>query len=214
VVEVALLRGVYPDDRPWERLRWIFPAVVLGWAVLLWALGFLMERHSPLPPPKPVDATVIELPAEPKPPQERKAEPRPTPQPAVRPEPAKSVEPKRPEEPAPAPQASAPQPPAPAPIARPPAPIDSGRAAARVLYQPLPKIPDELRDEAINMEALARFDIGPDGTATVTLVQPTPNPALNRIVLDALRTWRFFPAMDGARPVASTQEVRIRLEVR
>lgn len=64
------------------------------------------------------------------------------------------------------------------------------------------------------MVALARFDIGPDGAATVELVQPTPNPVLNRIILDTLRTWRFFPALERGRPVASTQEVRVRLEVR
>jgi periplasmic protein TonB len=64
------------------------------------------------------------------------------------------------------------------------------------------------------MVALARFDIRPDGTATVELVQPTPNPVLNRIILDTLKTWRFFPALDRGRPVASTQEVRVRLEVR
>jgi hypothetical protein len=53
----------------------------------------------------------------------------------------------------------------------------------------------------------------PDGTAAVELVQPTPNPALNRVILDTLRTWRFFPALERGRPVASTQEVRVRLEV-
>jgi len=45
-------------------------------------------------------------------------------------------------------------------------------------------------------------------------VRPTPNPALNRIILDTLRTWRFFPALDAGKPVASTQEVRVQLQVR
>jgi periplasmic protein TonB len=63
------------------------------------------------------------------------------------------------------------------------------------------------------MEALARFDIRTDGTAAVALVQPTQSPALNRIILDTLKTWRFLPAMEGDRPVASTQEVRIHLQV-
>jgi protein TonB len=106
-------------------------------------------------------------------------------------------------------------PPSPPPPAAPPQrSAASDRAAAHVLYSPLPKIPDELREQAMEMEALARFDIKPDGTATVELVQPTPNPVLNRIILDTLKTWRFFPALDRGRPVASTQEVRIRLEVR
>lgn len=214
MVEVTLIRGFYTDDRPWRRLRWVLPSVVVGWAVLLWALGFLLDRRPVPPAPQPIDATLIELPAEP-PPAARRAEPPPR---VVRPqEPAKSAEPDRlPEpmpEPAPAPQASLP-PPVPAPAPRPPAPVDSGRAAARALYRPLPVIPDDLRDQAIEMEALARFDIRADGTATVVLVQPTPIPALNRIVLGTLATWRFFPAMEGGKPVASTQEVRVRLEVR
>jgi len=115
--------------------------------------------------------------------------------------------------PSPTPEASAPPPPTPPPAVQPQRAIESTRAAARILYKPLPKIPDELRDQAIEMEALARFDVKPDGTATVELVRPTPNPALNRIILDTLRTWRFFPALDAGRPVASTQELRVRLEV-
>jgi protein TonB len=78
----------------------------------------------------------------------------------------------------------------------------------------LPRIPDELRDAAMQMEALARFDIKPDGSAIVELVQPTQNPALNRIILETLKTWRFFPAMEDNSPVASTQEIRIQLQVR
>lgn len=214
MVEVALIRGFHTDDRPWERLRWILPMVVVGWAVLLWALGFLLDRRPVPPAPQPIDATLIELPAEP-PPAVHRAEPPPR---VVRPqEPVKSVESNRlPEpapEPAPTPQASAPLP-APAPAPHPPAPVDSGRAAARALYRPLPVIPDDLRGQAIEMEALARFDIKADGTATVVLVRPTPIPALNRIVLSTLATWRFFPAMEGGKPVASTQEVRVQLEVR
>jgi periplasmic protein TonB len=217
VAEVTLLRGLYADDRPWERLRWVLPSVIFAWAVFLWAFGFLLDRQPVLPAPQPIDATLIELPAEPPPPQVRRAEPRPV---ARLQETVKSAEPDRLPEPAPepalapVPQASAPPPPAPAPAARPPAPVDSGRAAARALYQPLPVIPDDLRDQAIEMEALARFDIKADGTATVALVKPTPIPALNRIVLGTLATWRFFPAMEGGRPVASTQEVRIKLQVR
>jgi protein TonB len=214
VAEVALLRGFYADDRPWQRVGWILPTVVLAWMLLLWSLGFLLERPVP-PAPQPIDATLIELPAE-APPDVRRTQPPPRPVPL--PEPVKAVEPDRISEPvpepvpAPAPEASAP--PAPAPAVRPPTPIDSGRAAARALYRPLPVIPEELREQAIEMHALARFDIKVDGTATVQLVQPTPNPALNRIILDTLKTWRFFPAMQGGRPIASTQELRVTLEVR
>jgi protein TonB len=178
---------------------------------LLWSLGFLLERQPIPPAPIPIDATLIELP----PPEARRPETpsHPVPPQVVRPEPAQSVEPEPVPAPSPAPEASAPPPPVSPPAVQPQRPLESSRAAARILYKPLPKIPDELRDQAIEMEALARFDIKPDGTATVELVRPTPNPALNRIILDTLRTWRFFPALDAGRPVASTQELRVRLEV-
>ena len=91
---------------------------------------------------------------------------------------------------------------------------ETGRAGARAIYGPLPKIPDALRDRAIEVEALARFEIKPDGTATVQLIKPTPDPTLNRIILETLGTWRFFPATQGGKPVASTQEIRVRFEVR
>jgi len=214
VAEVALVRSFYSNDRPWRRLGWILPSVFLAWTSLLWSLGFLLERQPIPPAPIPIDATLIDLPAEPAPPETRRPEipPRPVTPPAALPEPAHSVEPE-PLPPLPAPETSAPPSVAPATV-QPQKPVESNRAAARILFRPLPRIPDELRDQAIEMEALARFDIRPDGTATVELVRPTPNPALNRIILDTLRTWRFFPALEAGKPVASTQELRVRLEVR
>jgi protein TonB len=111
----------------------------------------------------------------------------------------------------PSPVPAAPSTPVPAPA---PAPLAPPRVAARAIYRPLPAIPDELREQAIDMEALARFDVKSDGTVSVELVKPTPYPALNRIILETLRTWKFFPAIDAGRPVASSQDVRIKLEVR
>jgi len=213
VAEITLIHRGSRDDRPWGRLGWILPVVITSWTLFLWSLGLLLERRPIPPPPVPIDATLVELPSEPAPPQARRREPppRPVPPQAVRSEPATSPEPVP--VPSPAPEASA-APPSPPPPAAPQRAVASDRAAAHVLYSPLPKIPDELLDQAIEMVALARFDIRPDGTAAVELVQPTPNPALNRVILDTLRTWRFFPALERGRPVASTQEVRVRLEVR
>jgi len=35
--------------------------------------------------------------------------------------------------------------------------------------------------------------VATDGTATVELVKPTPNPRLNRLLLDTLKNWQLFP---------------------
>jgi protein TonB len=44
-------------------------------------------------------------------------------------------------------------------------------------------------------------------------MRPTDNPRINRIILDTLRTWMFYPALDKGKPVASLQQIRIRLSV-
>jgi len=85
---------------------------------------------------------------------------------------------------------------------------------AQAIERPLPKIPDDLREETFSVTAVARFQIAADGTATVELARPTPNPRLNRLLLDTLKNWRFFPAMKDGKPVASVQEIRIQFEVK
>ncbi len=85
---------------------------------------------------------------------------------------------------------------------------------ARAIIRPMPQIPDDLRDEAFNFTALARFRIAVDGTAEVELAKATPNPRLNRILLDSLRKWLFMPAIKNGKPVASTEEIVVKLEVK
>ncbi len=90
----------------------------------------------------------------------------------------------------------------------------TGTSGAQAIARPMPQIPDDLRYEAISASALARFHVAADGTATVELVKPTPNPRLNRLLLDTLKNWRFFPAMKDGKPVASTQEIVIKVDVK
>jgi periplasmic protein TonB len=207
--DVTLLRSFYLEDDRWRRLGWIVPAVCLGWAAFLWAIGSFLEQR-PVPEDRPIDATLVELPAEPAPPAPRRSPPRP---PRIRePEPQPAPEPVATPASAPPPPVAA-TPPAPTPAPAPLAPLAPPQAAARAIYRPLPAIPDNLREQAIDVEALARFDVKADGTVSVVLVKPTPYPDLNRIILETLRTWKFFPAMDAGRPVASSQDVRIKLEV-
>lgn len=216
------------DERHWRRLTWILPAVVLTWVLVLWALGLVLKREPAPEAPKPIDATFIELPADvaaQEPPISKPPPPQPRPVPNVdRPRPVAPPTPEvsPPEAPLqeepPTPSAAiVPVPPTasePTPQSRAPSFSQTGRTGARAIFSPLPKIPDELRDRTSQTEALARFDIRADGTASVQLVQPTPDPTLNRVILQTLQSWRFFPAMDSGKPIASSQEVRIRLEVR
>jgi protein TonB len=89
-----------------------------------------------------------------------------------------------------------------------------GNSGARAIVQPMPKIPDDLRAEAFKSSALARFHIAVDGSAEVELAKPTPIPRLNRILLDSLKKWRFMPAIQSGRPVASVEEILVKIEVK
>ena len=220
MADLALWRSFHADEDAWRRFAVVLPPVVAAWFSLLWLLGLLLAREPVAPLPQPIDARLIELPSEAPPSQEtpvpppllvrmprrierpvvRQSEPRPAPE-------APSVEPE--------PQA-APTPPPPPAAARPSTPPAApvGPTAARALYNPLPKIPDELRDRASSAEALARFAIAADGTVSVELVTPTPDPLLNRAILETLRTWRFSPATENGKPVPSSQELRVRVEIR
>jgi protein TonB len=93
----------------------------------------------------------------------------------------------------------------------PPAP--SGSTQARLLSQPMPVLPDDLREQGYQVTAVAHFKVHADGTFEVELVKPTQNPRLNQILLETLHRWRFFPAMENGRPVESDQDVRVHFSV-
>lgn len=89
----------------------------------------------------------------------------------------------------------------------------SGNAQARLISQALPTLPDDLREEGYQAVAVARFLVRADGTFDIDLIKPTRNPRLNQILLETLRRWRFFPAMENGRPVESRQDVRVHFNV-
>lgn len=73
-----------------------------------------------------------------------------------------------------------------------------------VLYGPLPKIPDHLREEAFVSVAIARFYISKDGTSKVELIKPCSNPELNYLLLKSLAKWKFAVSSKE-----STQDIRV-----
>lgn len=89
----------------------------------------------------------------------------------------------------------------------------SGTTQARLLLQPMPVLPDDLREQGYRLTAVAHFKIHADGSVEVELVKPTQNPRLNQILLDTLHRWRFFPATENGHPVDSDQDVRVHFSV-
>ena len=91
--------------------------------------------------------------------------------------------------------------------------IGSDTVGARAIYAPTPVIPDDLREDAIQTEAVARFKVSFDGVSEVTLEKPTSSPRLNQVILDALKQWKFFPAVHNGVAIESSFEVRIPISV-
>lgn len=208
-------------DSPWRRLHWTLPLALLICAIVfIWFAYSMEEPAKRTPEPVPVDAQLIELPA-PAAAQAPAHQPPVTPaktRPAV---PSKPAPPIRHEQPSEQPAPTAPPPPATPPPAAPAiaaatsnAPALTESRGAQALYRPLPVIPDELRQEAMNEAATARFHIAADGTTTVELVRPTQYPRLNRLLMETLKTWKFFPAMKAGKPVDSVEEMVIRVQVK
>ncbi|MES2405714.1 MAG: energy transducer TonB [Pseudomonadota bacterium] len=221
----AVFNSPVRSINPW----WPLPLALLLWALMLWGFGFFFAAPARVAsiPPAPIDARIIELPPPPSPPKlqpkpvvkaEKVARPvavQPTPQRMQTPPPAPKVAlpPPPPPQPPP-PQAE----PAPVPPPKPEPGPSTGQGGtqqmgARALYQPKPKLPEDLRDETIHTVLVARFHIKPDGSATVELTQPTSNPLINQSFFNTLKTWRFFPAIQGGKPVASVLDVKLPIDV-
>ena len=202
-----------------SQLWWSLPSGLLLWLIIVVLFGRLLstpEADSTVP--LAIDAQLVVLP-EPQQPQH------PVPPPPIKPQPKEIVTPRKMAVPD-APQVEQPvnktiEPPvktepqlAPPPFA--PPPITSNATAhmgAKAIYQPLPQIPDDLRDEAISAIAMARFHINTDGTASVELLKPTQNPRINQIILNTLKTWKFFPALQDGKPIPSTQDIKVNVNV-
>jgi periplasmic protein TonB len=230
----------YLDD-PVRRLLWTLPMAALIWLALLIGFSRVLELTAPPPPElKPLEARIVELPPEvgglqggPAPAAAAKpqlAVVKPTPvvhHRAVTHVRAKPVAP--PVMPSETGTAKSEEPPAASSGSAATHPAGTGvpggtgvgsgsglgsdTAGARALYAPVPKIPDDLREDNLDTIAVAHFKVGYDGQVDVDLVKPTSNPELNQILLDTLKQWRFFPAMRGGVAIASEFDVRIPITV-
>jgi periplasmic protein TonB len=226
-------------DEPGRRLLWTLPMAVLIWLALLIGFSRMLELTAAPPPAlKPLVARIVELPPEvgglqggPAPAAAVKPKPamvKPHPHPIIHPR-AKLKPVAPPVLPSTAGIAKSTAPPAESssnPVTHPEGAgvpggtgagsgsgLGSDTAGARALFAPVPKIPDDLREEALDTVAVAHFNVSYDGQVEVELVKPTSNPHLNQILLDTLKQWRFFPATRSGVAIASEFDVRIPITV-
>jgi protein TonB len=222
------------DANETKLFPWALAAALVVWLGCMTVFGKLFSHAEPDDvPPLPVDARIVELPEPQQPPPRPQTAPpqppsaprhisrpahqapaKPTPQPS----PSHETSPASPIHDSPAPIAKtspAAEPPHPTPApAAPPTPSPSNTSSgAKATYRPTPKIPDELRDEAVSARAVVRFHIQADGSTQAELLTPTSNPRLNRLILNTLKTWKFSPALQNGQPVASTQDVNVQVDV-
>ena len=230
-------------DEPARRLLWIIPLAIAIWAIMLSGFSLILMRTKVMPQEetKPIEARLIEIPKEvgglqgnggaihPSAPAIPKAKPIVKPHPAIH---VKKVAPAPPvvrspygiekntsapgvEEKPGASAGSAPE------SGESGSEIGEGggggigtdTVGARAIYAPTPVIPDDLREDVMQTEAVAHFDVSFDGTSVVTLEKPTSNPRLNQVLLDSLKQWKFFPAVKNGVAIPSSFEVRIPISV-
>jgi protein TonB len=169
------------------------------------------RAEPPIPRPTPAPAeTRVEAPRDPTPAVE--AEPS-TPAPAAA---ATVPAPAGPASPSAAPGLPTQGPVAAVPPVRGPQGPTSGTdtMSARAIYKPMPEVPESLRHRTVELVAVARFRVTATGSAQVELTEPTTDPDLNRALLETLKRWRFFPAMQAGRPIVSTIDIRIPISVK
>ena len=109
-----------------------------------------------------------------------------------------------------APQAP-PPPAAPAPAA---APAVADSATPVPLSQPAPRYPRGALRSGIEGTVQVQVDVGPDGVPTsVALASGSGSRELDRAAMDAVRRWRFTPAMANGQPTTGRVTVPIKFTV-
>ena len=224
-------------DEPARRLLWVIPAAIAIWAALLSGFSLILMRTTVMPQAEvaPIEARLIEIPREVGGLQGNGGAIHPAAPavPIVKPHPAihvkkvaplppvirseygtkKSTEAPGVEETPGASAASATESGSAETGGGSGGGIGSDTVGARAIYAPTPVIPDDLREDAIQTEAVARFKVSFDGASEVTLEKPTSSPRLNQVILDALKQWKFFPAVHNGVAIESSFEVRIPISV-
>ncbi|HEY0660613.1 MAG TPA: TonB family protein [Lysobacter sp.] len=107
---------------------------------------------------------------------------------------------------------TAPPPPPPMPAApvQQPRPAPSAASQPEPTSTPAPKYPAQALRRRESGTVMVRAEIGPDGVPTsINVVTSSGSRALDRAAADAVRRWRFRPAMANGQPTVGSVQVPI-----
>lgn len=99
-------------------------------------------------------------------------------------------------------------PPAPAPAPTTTQPMASANPVP--VYSPSPRYPQAALRRRESGKVMVRIEVGPDGVPTATsIVESSQSRALDRAALDAVKRWRFRPAIVNGQPAVGSVVVPI-----
>ncbi|MFC7302093.1 energy transducer TonB [Cognatiluteimonas weifangensis] len=105
-------------------------------------------------------------------------------------------------------------PPTPASPPAPSAPGALANAAPQPLHTPAPRYPRAAQRRGESGTVLLRVQVGADGQPrAVELVQGSGSRVLDRAASDAVRRWRFRPALRNGQPVAGVVQVPVTFDL-
>jgi protein TonB len=84
---------------------------------------------------------------------------------------------------------------------------------ARPIFQAAPAYPFELRQKKVEGVVYMLFIVDKDGRVVNPKVEKSDHPAFERPALDAVRQWKFEPAVRGGEKVASKVRIPIRFSI-
>nr|WP_309697371.1 TonB family protein [Armatimonas sp.] len=152
----------------------------------------------PQPAPKPDVTAATQAPVQAAP-TVSAAPPKPTPEPTPTPRPTPRPTP----EPTPTPK------PTPPPTPKPTGPTRE----AEPTHQVQPTIPDSLKKGEFKSFVRVVVEIEADGSFEVTLRTSSGNPEVDQRVLEALKKWKWRPALKSGQALASTERFKFEFEV-
>ena len=85
--------------------------------------------------------------------------------------------------------------------------------AAKLIFQPKPEYPENLREKGIQGRVLLEGVISKEGEPLSLKVLKSPDPDLAKAALDAVKQWRYQPTLLNGEPVEVVTTIEIEFDL-